>query len=246
MNTAIIVQARMSSTRLPGKVLKTVIGKTLLEYQIERLRRVKSADRIVIATTDKQAEQPIVDLCDQLGISCFRGSETDVLARYYGAAAAHNADVVVRITSDCPLIDPAVVDRVIRFYQEHRSDYDYATNTLEPELTYPRGMDTEIFSFQSLKEAYHEAKDQPEREHVTVFIKRRPERYRLVNMPYHEDYSRYRWTVDTPEDFELIEKMILNLYPENPMFTLEDCLRLLEEHPEWEKINSQIEQKKVE
>ena len=158
MNTAIIVQARMSSTRLPGKVLKTVIGKTLLEYQIERLRRVKSADRIVIATTDKQAEQPIVDLCDQLGISCFRGSETDVLARYYGAAAAHNADVVVRITSDCPLIDPAVVDRVIRFYQEHRSDYDYATNTLEPELTYPRGMDTEIFSFQSLKEAYHLSK----------------------------------------------------------------------------------------
>lgn len=245
MNTAIIVQARMSSTRLPGKILKTVMGKTLLEYQIERLRRVKSADQLIIATTDKEAEQPIVDLCDNLGVSCFRGSETDVLGRYYGAAVAYHADVVVRITSDCPLIDPAVVDRVVRFYQEHCSSYDYATDTLEPNLTYPRGMDTEVFSFRALKEAYLEAKDQAEREHVTVFIKRRPERYRLVNLPYHQDYSRYRWTVDTPEDFQLIERIITTLYPVKPLFTFEDCLWLLEEHPEWAALNSHIEQKKV-
>jgi spore coat polysaccharide biosynthesis protein SpsF len=196
MTVAIIVQARMASTRLPGKILKTVIGKTLLEYQLERLQRVKLADRIMIATTVKEQEQPIVDLCQKIGVAYFRGSEEDVLARYYGAAQECRADVVVRITSDCPIIDPAVIDRVIGFHLDHQREFDYVTNTLEPELTYPRGMDTEVFSFQALQEAYLEATDQPEREHVTVFIKRRPQRYRLANVPYHQDFSRYRWTVD--------------------------------------------------
>lgn len=244
MSTVIIVQARMASTRLPGKIMKKVLGKTLLEYQLERLSRVKQADQVVIATTDHGEEEPIVELCQRLGFSYFRGAEEDVLARYYGAATKFGAEVVVRITSDCPLIDPAVVDKVIGFYLAHQEEYDYVSNTF-PELTYPRGMDTEVFAYKVLKEAYQEAKDQPEREHVTIFIKRRPERYRIKNLPYVKDYSHYRWTVDTPEDFALIEKMITALYPVNPHFTLEDCLLLMEEHPEWVKINAGIQQKLV-
>jgi spore coat polysaccharide biosynthesis protein SpsF len=244
MATAIIVQARMASTRLPGKIMKKVSDKTLLEYQLERLFRVKQADQVIIATTDHGEEQPIVDLCQKIGVPCFRGSEQDVLARYYGAATQYGAEVVVRITSDCPLIDPAVIDRVIGFYLAHKEDYDYVSNTF-PELTYPRGMDTEVMSYKVLKEAYEQAQDQAEREHVTIFIKRRPKRYRIKNLPYDKDYSHYRWTVDTPEDFALIKKMITALYPVNPHFTLEDCLALIEEKPEWAKINAHIKQKPV-
>lgn len=245
MKTVIISQARMTSTRLPGKVLKQVLGKALLEYQIERLQRVTLADRLVIATTDQPEEEPIIALCQLLNVACFRGPVEDVLARYYGAAQEYHADIVVRITSDCPLIDPAVLDRVIHFYIDHAPEYDYVTNTLVPELTYPRGMDTEVFSFQALHEAYLEAQDQAEREHVTIFMKRRPERYRLANVPYHQNYSRYRWTVDTPEDFRLIEKIITTLYPVKPQFSLEDCLELCDQHPEWIEINAHIQQKKV-
>lgn len=244
MSVVIIVQARMASTRLPGKILKQVLGKSLLEYQVERLQRVKHADRIVIATTDHGEERPIVELCHRLGVATFRGSESDVLARYYGAATEFQADTVVRITSDCPLIDPAVVDGVIGFYLENREQYDYVSNTF-PELTYPRGMDTEVFSYQALQEAYREAGDQPEREHVTIFIKRRPARYRIKNLPYHRDESHYRWTVDTPEDFQLIERMITALYPKKPLFTLEDGLKLMAEHPEWAQLNASIQQKLV-
>jgi spore coat polysaccharide biosynthesis protein SpsF len=244
MTTVIIVQARMASTRLPGKIMKEVLGKTLLEHQIERLRRVKQADKLVIATTDHGEEQPIVDLCERLGVDSFRGSEKDVLSRYYGAATQYGADMVVRITSDCPLIDPAVVDGVIDHFQRRHSEVDYASNTF-PELTYPRGMDTEVFSYRALKEAYQEAVDLPEREHVTIFIKRRPERYRIVNLPYRQDVSRHRWTVDTPEDLELIARILTALYPQNPEFTLEDCLDLLRKHPEWEEINGEVRQKLV-
>jgi spore coat polysaccharide biosynthesis protein SpsF len=244
MTTVIIVQARMASTRLPGKIMKEVLGKTLLEHQIERLHRVKQADKLVIATTDHGEEQPIVDLCERLGVDSFRGSEKDVLSRYYGAATQYGADMVVRITSDCPLIDPAVVDGVIDHFQRRHSEVDYASNTF-PELTYPRGMDTEVFSYRALKEAYQEAVDLPEREHVTIFIKRRPERYRIVNLPYRQDVSRHRWTVDTPEDLELIARILTALYPQNPEFTLEDCLDLLKKHPEWEEINGEVRQKLV-
>jgi spore coat polysaccharide biosynthesis protein SpsF len=244
MKTVIIVQARMASTRLPGKILKQVLGKTLLEYQIERLRRVETAEKIVIATTDHGGEQPIVDFCRRLGVDCFRGPENDVLSRYYGAATKYGAEIVVRITSDCPLIDPAVVDGVIDHFKRHHSEVDYVSNTF-PELTYPRGMDTEVFSYRTLEEAYQEAVDQPEREHVTIFIKRHPERYRIVNLPYRRDVSRHRWTVDTPEDLELITRILTELYPENPRFTLDDCLELLAKHPEWEGINALVRQKLV-
>ncbi|MBD2544982.1 cytidylyltransferase domain-containing protein [Planktothricoides raciborskii] len=248
MKIVIIVQARMTSTRLPGKVLKQVLGKPLLEYQIERLQRVKLADEIVIATTKNQTDDPIVDLCvseairrNRLSVAYFRGSESDVLERYYQAAAAHQASVVVRVTSDCPLIDPQVIDRVIDYYLQNQSNYDYVSNGIK--RTYPRGMDTEVFSFSVLEQAFLEATAQPDREHVTPFIYLQPQRYRLGHVLYAEDCSHHRWTVDTPEDFDLIKKIIEAVYPNQPNFTLEDCLHLLQKHPEWYFINSHIEQK---
>jgi spore coat polysaccharide biosynthesis protein SpsF len=242
MKTVIIVQARMTSTRLPGKVLKQVLGKPLLEYQVERLQRVKLADEIVIATTNNQTDEPIVELCNSLSIAYFRGSEGDVLERYYQAATAHQADVVVRVTSDCPLIDPQVIDTAIDYYLQDRSTYDYVSNCIK--RTYPRGMDTEVFSFSVLEQAFMEATAQPDHEHVTPFIYRQPERYSLGHVIYSEDCSHYRWTVDTPEDFELIKKIIETVYPNKPYFTLEYCLELLKQNPDWYFINSDIEQKK--
>lgn len=241
MKTVIIVQARMTSTRLPGKVLKPVLGKSLLEYQIERLKRVTLADSIVIATTTNDTDQPIVELCDRLSVPYIRGSEEDVLARYYEAAIAHQADVVVRITSDCPLIDPAIIDQVIQTYLENFAVFDYVTNALQ--RTYPRGMDTEVFSFKALREAYQESTAQADREHVTPFINRRPERYRFGHVCDRQDNSSHRWTVDTPEDFELIRRILEAVYPKNPRFSMQDCLRVVEQQPGWSQLNAHIEQK---
>jgi len=241
MKVVIVNQARMTSTRLPKKVLKEVLGKPLLEYQIERLQRVKLADQIVIATTINDADQPIIDLCDRLSIHYYRGSEDDVLARYHGAAIAHQADVMVRVTSDCPVIDPQVIDQVIRFYVDAYPKYDYVSNCLG--RTYPRGMDTEVFSFKSLDEAFHQATVQGDREHVTPFIHRQFDRYNLGQVNYFKNHSEHRWTVDTIEDFELIKRIIESLYPFKPEFSLQDCLELLSQNPEWNMINQHIEQK---
>lgn len=242
MKVVIIIQARMTSSRLPGKILKKVLGKSLLEYQIERLRRVKLADEAVIATTINKTDELIVQLCNSLSVLYFRGSEEDVLSRYYEAAKVHQADVIVRVTSDCPLIDPEVIDQVIKFYIDHQTEYDYVSNSLEK--TYPRGMDTEVFSFKTLQEAFLEATALPDREHVTPFIYRQPDRYSLANVNYSENQSHHRWTVDTPEDFELIKKIIEAIYPKMPNFTLRDCLNLLHKNPEWSTINAHIQQKK--
>jgi len=233
----------MTSTRLPGKVLYEVMGKPLLEYQIERLGRAKLADKIVIATTTNESDLPIVELCKRLGVAYYRGSEEDVLSRYYEAAAEFGADVIIRATSDCPLIDPGVIDEVIGMYIKNREKYDYVSNTLE--RTYPRGLDTEVFSMTALKKAHKEASEQPEREHVTLYMYRHPERFRLASSSATKDYSKHRWTVDTPEDFGLIKLILQELYPLNSRFTWMDVIGLLNEHPEWVQINAAIEQKKV-
>lgn len=244
MKTVIIVQARMTSTRLPGKILKEVMGKPLLEYQIERLRRVKLADDIIIATTENDTDLPIVRLCERLYIRYFRGSENDVLARYYYAAKQYGADTVVRITSDCPIIDPEVINEIINFYLDNTSKYDYISNGIE--RTYPRGMDTEVFSFKALEGAFYNAKRDYEREHVTPYIySQAVAGGRILNYPYKVNCSQHRWTVDTPEDFLLIKQIIENLYINNKNFSLEDCLALLDKNPSWMEINAHIEQKKL-
>nr|WP_092074318.1 glycosyltransferase family protein [Dendrosporobacter quercicolus]NSL49222.1 glycosyltransferase family protein [Dendrosporobacter quercicolus DSM 1736]SDM88319.1 spore coat polysaccharide biosynthesis protein SpsF [Dendrosporobacter quercicolus] len=238
MNIVIIVQARMTSTRLPGKVLKKVLGKPLLEYQLERLSRVENADGIVIATTTNHTDDPVVELCQRLQIPFWRGAEEDVLARYYEAANYFRADVVVRVTADCPVIDPAIVRKAIACYMENKQCYDYVR--LE---NYPRGLDTEVFPASVLADCYHEASAQPDREHVTPFIYRHPERYRVKKLYCKQDYSHHRWTVDTPEDFELIRRIIAELYSVKPEFGLADMLAVIAEHPYWCEINKAVQQK---
>lgn len=239
MRVAIICQARMTSTRLPGKVLLPVLGRPLLAYQLERLQRVRNADTLVVATTSNASDDAIVALCQQLGVATWRGSEHDVLARYADAAAAQHADVVVRVTSDCPLLDPAVVEQAIVAYRA--GDCDYVSNSLQ--RTFPRGMDVEVFSAAALARAQAEASTPAEREHVTPYIYHHPDCFRLKTLCYPQDQSQHRWTVDTPEDFALIERLLTALYPAQPLFTLEDALALIAQHPEWSALNAHVEQK---
>ena len=243
LKVAAIIQARMGSTRLPGKILKTVNGKTLLEYQIERVKQAKSIDQIIIATTIENSEQPIVELCEKIGIDYYRGSEQDVLSRYYEATQKYNVDVIIRLTSDCPIIDPGVIDKVVNQYLRNQSSVDYVANTLE--RTYPRGLDTEVFSFKALTKAYQEAFLSRDREHVTAYFYKNPDLFKLQGVKNEQDYSRYRWTVDTEEDFELIRLIICELYNPDKLFLLEDVIKLLTLYPEWNDINAHIEQKKV-
>lgn len=239
MTTIIIVQARMTSTRLPGKVLLPLGGEPMLVRLLERLHRVQRVHGIVIATTTNTSDDPIAALCAQRGVPCHRGSEMDVLSRYAEAARLHGADVVVRITSDCPLIDPALIDEVIATYEEGGSDY--VSNMLPP--TWPYGMAVEVFSAAALAQAHAESKLDAEREHVTPFLYSHPERYRLRNVASPVDLSFHRWTVDTPEDYELVRRLFEALYPIGHNFTLTDVLALLEAYPDWIAINQHIRQK---
>ncbi|GEL78483.1 cytidylyltransferase domain-containing protein [Tenuibacillus multivorans] len=241
MKVVAIMQARMGSTRLPGKVLKPILSKPLLEYQIERVKQSKLIDELVVATTTKPIDEEIVHLCRQVNCHSFRGSEKDVLSRYYEAAQYYEADVVVRLTSDCPLLDPEVIDQVIQQYLK-MNPYHYVTNTLE--RTFPRGMDTEVFSMNILNHVYQNATAKTDREHVTSYIRKHSNSYNLANVFYPIDQSQYRLTVDTLEDFNLIQLIIETLYLKKPNFTLENVLQLLNEHPEWAKINAHVEQKK--
>ena len=238
MKKLIIVQARMGSGRLPGKVMKEVCDKTLIEHLIIRLRRVKQSDQIVIATTTKEQDDQIVDLCKRLGVSFYRGSGEDVLSRYYEAALQCNGDLIVRVTSDCPLIDPDIIDKAITFYIENYGEIDYVSNCLN--RTYPKGMDVEVFPFLILKEAYEEAKKENEREHVTPFIRFNTMRYRLHNIEHSVDLSHYRWTVDTQEDLDLITRIFRSIYHEKPDFTMRDILLVMDENPEWIHVNDHI------
>ncbi|MFB4167776.1 cytidylyltransferase domain-containing protein [Virgibacillus sp. JSM 102003] len=243
MKVVAIIQARMGSTRLPGKILKKVLDKPLLEYQIERVRRSELIDEIVIATTLNKDEQPIIDFCNKHSLSFYRGSEKNVLSRYYEAAKEHNADVVVRLTSDCPIIDASIIDKVIREYLEYNDSINYTSNTLV--RTYPRGMDTEVFSFQTLENTYVNAGSNAEKEHVTPFIYQHPELFGLLSVVNDIDTSNHRWTVDTKEDYLLIKKIIESLYETNPIFSYHDILEVLNNNKEMMNINSDIKQKKL-
>lgn len=242
MKVVCITQARMTSERLPGKVLKKILGKTVLEYHLERMKLVPSVDEVVVATTVNDADNPIVELCEQTDTACYRGSEPDVLSRYYDAAKQFNADVVMRVTSDCPLLDPVEAGKVLQLYLDNLGRYDYVSNFVN-ERTYPRGMEAEVFSFRVLEEASREASEPRDREHVTMFIYTRPERYRLGTVRYGSDESRYRLTVDTGADFELVGKIIESLYPSKNIFGLRDVLELMKKNPEWELINRHVKQK---
>lgn len=245
MKTAAIVQARMGSTRLPGKVLLRAAGKPLLEHELERAARAKRIDEIAVATTRAPHDDPIAELCRRLGVRCVRGDEADVLGRYAAAAKACRAEAIVRLTGDCPLIDPDVIDRVAAAFLDRPvfDPVDYASNTLV--RTDPRGLDTEIFSADALMQADREAKDAFEREHVTLYMYRRPDLFRLLNVPGDRDLYLHRWTVDCLEDFALVERILEALYPCAPRFGTADVLVLLERHPSWRMINAHVAQKEI-
>jgi len=238
-----ISQARMTSTRLPGKVLLKVAGKTLLEHHVERVRRAELVDEMVVATTTNSSDDSIVALCAEIGVKIFRGSEEDVLSRYFGAAQAADANIIVRVTSDCPLIDWRVIDKVVAGFCDGLPSLDYMCNRMP--ATYPRGLDTEVFSMAALRTAHENAKKPTEHEHVTPYIWTQPDLFQLGNISYRSDQSSHRWTVDTPEDFDLISRMLEALYPSIPDFSLEDCLAIIDAHPDWKFLNQHVIQKDV-
>lgn len=239
----IVVQARLGSTRLPGKIFKPILGKPMLSYQIERLRRVKGVQGIVVATTTNPQDQPIVDYCNLEGLHCIRGSVDDVLSRYIAACAAFGLDAVVRITSDCPLIDPDLLQKGLALFLQNYESLDYLS--ICHERTYPIGMDFEIIRVDALKRAFYEAQTAAEKEHVTPYIWKHPELFRLANLQQTADHSSYRLTVDTHEDLELVERIFASLYPKNPEFSLKDVMALLEQHPDWLKINAHVQHKTI-
>jgi spore coat polysaccharide biosynthesis protein SpsF len=236
------IEARMTSSRLPGKVLMPAAGKPLLEHMIERLRRAERLDAIVVATTDHPSSDPIVELAERLGVGWHRGSEDDVLARVLGAARDHDADVIVETSGDCPLIDPRLVDLVVERFLA--GGVDYCSNNLE--RTYPRGMDAQAFRTDVLAEVDRLTDDPADREHVSLYIYEHPERYRLSTVRSgRPELGAIRLTVDTPEDLALVRAIFDELYPRDPEFGLDAILALLAERPELRALNAAIVQKPV-
>lgn len=243
MKIGAIIQARMGSTRLSGKVMKDIKGKTVLEHVIERVKQSKLIDEIIIATTVQEKDNAIEKETVKCGVKVFRGSEDDVLSRYYYAARENELDVVIRITSDCPLIDPFVIDKIISSYLN--GDYDIVTNA-SPDVsqrTFPRGLDTEVLSYDILEKAFRNAKETYQREHVTPYIYENSKKISFYKNDVN--YSKYRWTLDTKEDFELIRKVYDHLYKEKHNFYLEEIIELFNQEPDLYLINAHIEQKKL-
>ena len=236
-NVLAILQARFSSSRLPGKVFKPILGKPMLLHQIERVLRSRKIDQFVVATSTDPSDDDLEILCRRINVPCFRGSLNDVLDRFYQAAKTWQPHYVVRLTGDCPLIDPEIIDSVIDFCLA--GSYDYASNATQP--TFPDGLDSEIFRFSILQQAWEEATLPSQREHVTPFIHGQPERFFIGHYRNTEDLSHLRWTVDEQEDFDLVTKIYEALYPVNPEFRMNDVITLLQQHPELAAINQKIE-----
>lgn len=238
MKILAITQARLGSTRLPKKILKTINGKTLLELHLRRILKSKKITQLKVATTTERGSDKIVAIANKLGVKSFKGSVDDVLERFYLAALPENPDYILRLTSDCPLIDPYEIDRVISKCIDGK--YDYVANSFEP--TFPDGMDVEIFTFSALKKAYQKAKLKSDREHVTPYIRRNSsveggKIFKSFDVKYNEDFSKYRLTVDTQDDFNLIEKLIINLGGDKKWL---DYVNYLNENPELINFNAYI------
>lgn len=235
-----IIQARLGSTRLPEKVLCKIIDRPMIEHVVQRTQRSQNVDEVVVATTDKPSDQRLVDLCKENQWNVFTGSENDVLERYWKCASEHAADYVVRITSDCPLISPEIIDKVVA--AQLASDADYTCN-FHPQRTFPRGLDVECFPTDALERVHNAATEPNLREHVTLMIYGRPDLFRIKGIQCPLDLSQWRWTVDTGEDLELI-RMIYQHFGNN-RFTWRQAADAFNEHPTWKTINQHIEQKKV-
>lgn len=234
-----IIQARMGSSRLPGKVLLDLAGRPVLWHGVGRVRQARRVDQVSVATTLAPGDEAIRHFCRERGIVCFAGSEADVLDRYYQAALAAGAgdgDGIVRITADCPLIDPDVIDRVIETFLSCGADY--VSNVQPP--TFPDGLDVEVFKFTALQTAWQEARLTSEREHVTPYLRNHPEKFSQRNVMQERDLSGLRWTLDEPADYALLQKIVTAL-EEKPEFRMEDVLQLLARNPQWQELNQKFE-----
>lgn len=239
----IIIQARMGSTRLPGKVLKILNGRPMLWHIIQRLKAVQDADEIIVATSEKEADKPITVLSEEYGLKYFTGSEDDVLERYVKAAERYGIDVIVRITADCPLVDPGIIQELIK---KHLSELnDYTSNVIE--RTFPRGLDAEVVNLAALEKVAGTTSENRFREHVTLFIYEHPELFRIGKLKAREPFNRpeLRLTVDTDEDFKLIEIIYRQLYREHQYIRLPEVFQYLQKNPHLLELNANIEQKVV-
>jgi spore coat polysaccharide biosynthesis protein SpsF len=234
-----IIQARMGSSRLPGKVLKDLCGEPLLLREVVRVRRAQTIGQVVVATTVDPQDTPIVDMCRSYGVPCFRGDPHDVLDRYCRAAQLFNAETIVRLTGDCPLIDPREIDRTVRAFFD--ANVDFAANRLPPpwKRTTPIGMDTEVVGFENLSRAWREAKSKYAREHVMPYFYEKEGRFEILLVEHEPDLSEYRLTVDTVEDLALIRKIYTH-FEGSEEFSLGEVVALLKAHPEWVALNAQV------
>ncbi|MCW9097293.1 MAG: glycosyltransferase family protein [Ignavibacteriaceae bacterium] len=237
-NIVTIIQARMGSSRLPGKVILPLAGKPLLLRMYERVAASKYAGEIVIAITEDESDNELTVLCKKNNLNFFRGSSVDLLDRHYKTAKKYNAEAVVKIPSDCPLIDSDIIDKVILYYINNSDKFDFVSNLHPP--SYPDGNDVEIMSMKTLEYAWTKAKKEFEREHTTPFIWENPDKFRIGNVVWETglDYSMtHRFTIDYKEDYNFIRRVYDELYPKNKRFSLNDILTLLKEKPELKKIN---------
>jgi len=232
-----IIQARMGSLRLPGKVLKEIDGKPLLWYLYERVTLSKHIDKVVIATAKGAANLPIVEFANKYNIDCFPGSEQDLVDRLYKTAKKFSAEIIIRITGDCPLIDYRVVDKGIKFYLDNRDRYDYVANTIKP--TYPDGQDYDVMPVRTIEKMWNEVKDPFWREWFNSYIVEHPAVFRLANVTNDKDLSSLRWTVDYDKDFIFVEHIFNEFYSKRKDFSMNDILRFLEKNPKLSEINSQ-------
>ena len=235
---AAIVQARMGSTRLPGKTLADVCGQPMLGRHVARARRIPGVERVIIATTEQPADAAILRFAADHGVPAYAGSEDDVLDRFYQTARRHGIAVVVRVTPDCPLLDPAVSGAVLACFLEGRGAIDYASNTQPP--TFPDGLDTEVFSSAALERAWREARLTSEREHVTPYIWKQPDTFRVANVTHDPNLSALRWTVDTAADLEFVRAVYGRLGASAETAGMDDVLGLLRRHPELAALNRGI------
>ena len=240
MRIVAIIQARMGSTRLPGKVLMDLAGKSVLARVVERVSRLNSIQSIVVATSINRENEPIATECERLGTHSFRGSENDVLDRYLGAAREHQAEAIVRVTADCPLIDPEISDSVVNEFVQRGADY--ASNVFP--RTYPRGLDTEVFTRDALEQAWKHATEPHQREHVTPYLYEHPEKFRMASVKAEAVYGFHRWTLDTREDYELISR-IYSRFAGRDGFSWRQVLEVLDEQPELVQLNAHVKQKDI-
>jgi spore coat polysaccharide biosynthesis protein SpsF len=240
----VIIQGRMSSSRLPGKVLKEIGGRPMLSWVVERARRAKLVDAVAVATTTDPSDDALAEYCQAQGYACLRGSLFDVLDRYYQAARTLQADVVVRLTADCPLIDPDVVDLTVNEF--FKAGADFAANRLPPpwHRTFPIGLDTEVCSFAALERAWKEASEKFEREHVMPYLYDQEDRFKVKVVDHDPDYGHLRWTVDTAQDLEMVRKLTA-FFNGRDDFSWLEALQVFQQHPELAEINAEVRHKTV-